>query len=93
METLQPHELRSQLMYFSIITLSTVGYGDILPVSDTARMLAMVEAVVGQFFVAVVVAMFVSLYTTKAIEDRADARALAREQAEREREQENRGDG
>ncbi|MFO1394154.1 MAG: potassium channel family protein [Steroidobacteraceae bacterium] len=73
-ETLQPHELRSQLVYFSVITLSTVGYGDILPISDTARMLAMLEAVVGQFFVAVVVAMFVSLYTTNSIEERARAR-------------------
>ncbi|MFO1407742.1 MAG: potassium channel family protein [Steroidobacteraceae bacterium] len=73
-ETMPPHELRGQLMYFSVITLSTVGYGDILPLSDAARMLAMLEAVVGQFFVAVVVAMFVSLYTTNSIEERARAR-------------------
>ncbi len=79
----QPHELRSQLMYFSVITLSTVGYGDVLPMSDAARMLAMIEAVVGQFFVAVVVAMFVSLYTTHSIEERARARDEA---ARRERE-------
>lgn len=80
----EPHELRSQLMYFSVITLSTVGYGDVLPVSDAARMLAMIEAVVGQFFVAVVVAMFVSLYTTHSIEERARARdeAARRERAQ-----------
>ena len=82
-DTLLPHELRSQLVYFSVITLSTVGYGDILPASDTARTLAMLEAVVGQFFVAVVVAMFVSLYTTHSIEERARARDEA---ARRERE-------
>ena len=75
--SLEPHELRSQLVYFSMITLSTVGYGDILPMSDATRTLAMLEAVVGQFFVAVVVATFVSLYTTQAIEARADARAAA----------------
>ena len=84
--TLDPHELRSQLVYFSMITLSTVGYGDILPASDQARMLAMVEAVVGQFFVAVVVAMFISMYTTQAIEARADARAAARDQAQKDAE-------
>jgi hypothetical protein len=82
--SLDPHELRSQLVYFSMITLSTVGYGDILPVSDHARMLAMIEAVVGQFYVAVVVAMFISLYTTHAIEARANSRATAREKALRE---------
>ena len=83
-DTLLPHELRSQLVYFSVITLSTVGYGDILPASDTARTLAMLEAVVGQFFVAVVVAMFVSLYTTHSIEERARARdeAARRERAQ-----------
>jgi len=84
--TLDPHELRSQLVYFSMITLSTVGYGDILPASDQARMLAMVEAVVGQFFVAVVVAMFISMYTTQAIEARADARAAARDQTQKDAE-------
>lgn len=77
---LEPHELRSQLVYFSMITLSTVGYGDILPVSDVARILAMIEAIVGQFFVAVVVATFVSMYTTAAIEDRVRAREEAARQ-------------
>ena len=75
--SLEPHELRSQLVYFSMITLSTVGYGDILPMSDATRTLAMLEAVVGQFFGAVGVATFVSLYTSQAIEARADARAAA----------------
>jgi hypothetical protein len=32
--------LQSDLLYFSLITLATVGYGDILPASETARMLA-----------------------------------------------------
>jgi len=54
-----PQLLQLDLMYFSLITLATVGYGDILPVSETARMLAMIEAIVGQFYIAVVVAVFV----------------------------------
>jgi voltage-gated potassium channel Kch len=69
-----PRELRGELIYFSVVTISTVGYGDILPASPVARMLAMTEAVVGQFFVAVVVATFVSMYTTQAIEARVQAR-------------------
>jgi hypothetical protein len=61
-----PYELRGNLMYFSLVTISTVGYGDVLPVSPAARTIAASEALVGQFYVAVVVAMFVSMYITEA---------------------------
>lgn len=60
-----PHLLETDLLYFSLVTLATVGYGDILPVSDTARMLAMIEAIVGQFYIAVVVAVFVGMYAAQ----------------------------
>ena len=49
-------------LYFSFITLGTVGYGDIAPVSNVARMLAMLEATVGVFYMTVLVARLVSLY-------------------------------
>lgn len=62
---LSPHERHVDLLYFSLITLATVGYGDILPVSDTARMLATIEAIVGQFYVAVIVAVFVGMYAAQ----------------------------
>jgi len=62
---LSPYQTQVDLLYFSLITLATVGYGDILPVSDTARMLAMIEAVVGQFYVAVIVAVFVGMYASQ----------------------------
>jgi hypothetical protein len=42
--------------YFSFITLTTVGYGDITPATQPARALACVEAVLGQFYIAVVMA-------------------------------------
>ncbi len=48
--------------YYSFITLTTVGYGDIVPVSGVARMLAMMEAVTGTLYMAVMVARLVSLY-------------------------------
>jgi hypothetical protein len=60
-----PHLLQLDLLYFSFVTLATVGYGDILPTSETARMLAMIEAVVGQFYVAVIVAVFVGMYSSQ----------------------------
>jgi hypothetical protein len=50
--------------YFSFITLSTVGYGDITPVSRIARWLAATEAMTGLLYVAVLIARLVSLYST-----------------------------
>ena len=64
-EEMKPSELRGELLYFSMVTISTVGYGDVLAVSPTARMLAVIEAVVGQFFVAVLVGMFVGMYASQ----------------------------
>ncbi|MFO0851302.1 MAG: potassium channel family protein [Gemmataceae bacterium] len=50
------HRTHYQLIYFSFATLSTVGYGDITPAKDTARSFALVEALTGQFYLAVLVA-------------------------------------
>jgi hypothetical protein len=50
--------------YFSFITLSTVGYGDITPVSKIARWLAATEAMTGLLYVTVLIARLVSLYST-----------------------------
>jgi hypothetical protein len=52
-------------VYFSFATLSTIGYGDIAPVSDGARLLAVGEAVVGMFYVTMLIARLVSLYSTE----------------------------
>jgi hypothetical protein len=49
--------------YFSFITLSTVGFGDITPVSQAARWLAAMEAMTGLLYVAVLIARLVSLYS------------------------------
>jgi hypothetical protein len=49
-------------IYFSFVTISTLGYGDIVPASAAARGLAMVEAVSGQMYLAVLVAWLVSLF-------------------------------
>jgi Ion channel len=50
--------------YFSFITLSTVGFGDITPVSRMARWLAAMEAMTGLLYVAVLIARLVSMYST-----------------------------
>ena len=54
-------------LYFSLITLTTVGYGDITPVSGPARMLAMLEAVSGTMFMAVLIARLVSIHSSASV--------------------------
>jgi Ion channel len=49
--------------YFSFVTLSTLGYGDITPVSSIARSLSVMEAMTGTLYMAVLVARLVSLYS------------------------------
>ena len=49
--------------YFSFVTLTTVGYGDITPVSNVARALAALEAMTGTLFVAVLISRLVALYS------------------------------
>jgi uncharacterized MnhB-related membrane protein len=48
--------------YFSVVTLTTTGYGDIAPVSAYARSLAMMEALIGQLYPAILIARLVSLH-------------------------------
>ena len=53
--------LPSDLVYVSFITLTTVGYGEIVPVHPIARSLANVEAIIGQLYPATLLARLVSL--------------------------------
>ncbi len=46
----------SALFYYSFVTLTTLGYGDILPVSQFARMVTYLEAVTGVMYTAILVA-------------------------------------
>ncbi|RIL08671.1 MAG: hypothetical protein DCC75_08310 [Proteobacteria bacterium] len=52
-------------LYFSFITLGTVGYGDIVPNSAAARTLAFLQAVVGTFYMAILIARLVAQYTAE----------------------------
>jgi len=54
----------SEWLYFSFVTMTTLGYGDILPVSAAARGLAYMQAIVGQFYIAILVAGLVSAYVS-----------------------------
>jgi len=57
--------MRGQFAYYSYVTLSTLGYGDITPVSRVARSWAVLETLSGQFYLAVVIARLVGLYITQ----------------------------
>jgi hypothetical protein len=54
-------ELTEKLIYFSISTLTTVGFGDISPVHPAARSAAVLEALVGQLFPAILIARVVAM--------------------------------
>ena len=51
------------LMYYSFVTITTLGYGDILPTSSLTKMLAATEAIAGVFYIAILISRLVSLYT------------------------------
>lgn len=51
-------------VYFSFVTLTTVGFGDIVPNCQVARMLAAMEAMTGTLFVAILISRLVSLYSS-----------------------------
>jgi voltage-gated potassium channel Kch len=46
--------------YFSLVTLTTVGYGDVTPVAHVARSVAALEALIGQLYPAIIIARLVS---------------------------------
>src|SRR5262245_39584374 len=61
-EGAQSHFSLPAAIYYSFVTLTTLGYGDIVPRSEVGRGLAIMEAVAGQLYVAVMIARLVSLY-------------------------------
>lgn len=62
---LTERQVAAELNYFSLVTLTTLGYGDIAPVAPVARTLTTLEAVPGQFFVAAVVGLLVGRRTSR----------------------------
>ena len=60
------HQDVGSFMYYSFITLATVGYGDIVPLSSPARSLAVLEAVTGQLYLAVMIARLVGVHASQA---------------------------
>ena len=60
----------SSAMYFSFVTLTTLGYGDITPVNTFARTLAYLEAAIGQFYLTVLIASLVGIHISTSEKDK-----------------------
>ena len=57
-----------EFTYYSFVTLTTLGYGDITPVANPARSLSLLEAVTGQLYLAVLVARLVGIHIAQSYE-------------------------
>jgi len=61
---------RESLFYFSYVTLVTLGYGEITPVTDVARSFSIMEAIMGSLFLTMLVARLVGLFTSAQSQER-----------------------
>jgi len=59
----------TEYIYFSFVTLTTLGYGDIRPVGEIARSFAFIEAVAGQMYLAVMIARLIGFYVAQRASD------------------------
>ena len=71
------HETSPAFVYYSFITMTTVGYGDLTPVSGWPRTMASLVGLIGQIFLVTVVARLVAMYTPSSV----SRRTLLREEA------------
>jgi len=65
-ESLAVDEFWSVMIYFSMVTITTLGYGDVTPIHGAALTVSSAEAMLGQLYVAVFIARLVALYTASA---------------------------
>jgi len=72
-------------LYYSVVTLTTLGYGEIVPLSSKARALAMLEAIAGVLFLATVIARVVAVHTSVSAERKRKERQARRQLAEAEK--------
>ncbi len=61
------HQAFPQFLYFSFITLTSVGYGDVAPASPAARTVATATSIFGQLYMAILIAKLVGIYTAQSI--------------------------
>ncbi len=64
----------TDLLYFSFVTLTTVGFGDVAPLSALSRRLAVFEAAMGSIYMAVIIAMIVGRYMSMQVEQDSESK-------------------
>jgi hypothetical protein len=69
---LDPHTDALNFLYYSMVTLTTLGYGDIVPVTPVARGLGAFEAVLGQLYLTVLVARLVGMHISVGMSRKSD---------------------
>mgnify|MGYP000869267220 FL=1 len=62
-------EITEQLLYFSYVTLLTIGYGEILPISSLAQKAAILVALLGQFYLVILTAIVVGKYINQSFKN------------------------
>ena len=62
--------ITQDLLYYSFVTITTLGYGDITPVTRLARALCVIEAVIGQLYLVVSVAWLVGMHVSQKMRER-----------------------
>lgn len=60
----------SEYIYFAFVTLTTTGYGDVIPLEPYSRSLTILIAITGQMYIAIIIAMLVGKYATQVKVDR-----------------------
>ncbi|MBM3300741.1 MAG: hypothetical protein FJY85_12400 [Deltaproteobacteria bacterium] len=72
-------EAISSLIYFSFVTLASLGYGDIVPKTPFTQRLAIAEAIMGQFYTAILVAYLLSIYIGNKTQQSRQGRSTGRD--------------
>ena len=55
-------------MYYSLVTITTLGYGDIIPVTSVAKVCSTLEAVIGQLYLVITIAWLVGMHVSQSME-------------------------
>ncbi|MBW2410331.1 MAG: two pore domain potassium channel family protein, partial [Deltaproteobacteria bacterium] len=58
---------QSLALYYSFVTITTLGYGDIFPVTTAAKSCAILEAIIGQLYLVITIALLVGVYVSQSL--------------------------
>ena len=71
----QAQRINSELIYYSYVTLTTMGYGDIVPLRPLVRTIAYLEAIIGVFYMAIMIGSMIGLLLNRAGSNTKDSKS------------------